>query len=184
MNNLVILSTQAMPEGRVFGLDGQTLIQIGVQLLNGIILAVVLTYVLYKPVKNFMDKRTNSIEADIEYSERMKAEADELILQYNQKIEEIDKERLEILEDARVQAEEERKLVLQQARVDSDEIKSAALQRISADRVRMEEEMRIQSIDLANLMAKQYLTDHMNDEGQKQYFEKMLSRMEESSWSN
>ncbi|MGO4942776.1 F0F1 ATP synthase subunit B family protein [Ruoffia tabacinasalis] len=183
MNNLIILSTQAVPEGRVFGLDGQTLIQIGVQLLNGIILAIVLTYVLYKPVKSFLDKRTNSIETDIEHAERMSKEADATISEYNKKIEDIEEERLKLLDESRAQADEERKEVLKRAQVEADDIKSAALLRISADRARMEEEMRLQSIEMANLMASQYLSEQMDDEAQSEYFEKMLSRMEETSWS-
>ena len=184
MNNLVILSTQAMPEGRVFGLDSQTFIQMGVQLLNGIILAVVLTYLLYKPVKQFMEKRTNRIESEIEEAENTMAEAHELLNEYKKKMKDIDQERLEIIEAAQVQAEEEKKQVIKQARLDADEIKTNALERISADRARMEEEMRLQAIDIANLMAKQYISEQMDDEAQKQYFDQMLARMEETPWSS
>ena len=55
-----------MPEERLFGLDSQTLIQIGIQLLNGIILAVALGYILYKPVKEFLHKRSEGIQNKID----------------------------------------------------------------------------------------------------------------------
>lgn len=184
MINLLILSTQSVPEGRVFGLDSQTLIQIGIQLFNGIILAIALTYILYKPVKAFLNKRTDRIQSEIEEAETLRAQADSLIVEYQQKIEEIEKERLQILDEAQEKIEEERKVILQQARDEANDLKDAALLRISADRDRMESEMRIQSIDLASELANRYLADNIDYQAQKVYFEKMLSQMEEASWSN
>jgi F-type H+-transporting ATPase subunit b len=60
---------QTLPAGRVFGLDTQTLISIGIQLLNAIILALALTFILYKPVKRFLQKRTEMIQKKIDDSE-------------------------------------------------------------------------------------------------------------------
>lgn len=184
MNTLLILSTQSVPDGRVFGLDSQTMIQIGIQLLNGIILAVALTYILYKPVKAFMHKRTDRIQSEVDEAENLKAEADALIDEYNQKIEEIEKERLQVLDEAHAKIEEERKVILQEAREEAAQLKDAALLRISSDRDRMEKEMKIQSIDLASELANRYLSENIDYKAQKEYFEKMLIQMEEASWSN
>ena len=62
MSSKIILLAQAVPEGRVFGLDSQTLISIGIQLFNGSILAVALAFILYNPVKDFMEKRREKIQ--------------------------------------------------------------------------------------------------------------------------
>ncbi|XJS11297.1 hypothetical protein ACF3NG_03420 [Aerococcaceae bacterium WGS1372] len=184
MINLLILSTQSTPEGRVFGLDSQTLIQIGIQLLNGIILAVALTYILYKPVKGFLDKRKNRIQSEIDEAEKLKVQAVELIREYQLKIEEIEVEKQQIIESAQDKIEEERKVILQQARDEANELKDAAMFRISADRERMESEMRIKSIDIASELANRYLSDNLEQEAQRAYFERMLTQMEEASWSN
>ena len=55
-----LLSAQAASAGRVFALDSQTLIGIAIQLINAVILAVVLGFMLYNPVKDFMRKRKQS----------------------------------------------------------------------------------------------------------------------------
>ena len=68
LHNLIFLA-QTVPEGRVFGLDSQTLISIGIQLFNAILLAVVLGYLLYKPVKEFMQNRTNRIQSQLDDAE-------------------------------------------------------------------------------------------------------------------
>src|SRR5690554_160094 len=104
---MIVFSAQAVPEGRVFGLDLQTLIGIGIQLLNGIILAVALGFILYKPVKEFMQRRTDRIRNNINEAKAAMTKANELIAEYDRKIKEIDKERLAILEAARLKAAEE-----------------------------------------------------------------------------
>ena len=67
MFDKMIILAQAMPEGRVFGLDTQTLFSILIQLFNGILLAVVLSVIFYKPIKNFMQNRTNKIQGKAIY---------------------------------------------------------------------------------------------------------------------
>mgnify|MGYP001252647009 FL=1 len=98
MHSDIILLAKAIPEGRLFGLDLQTLIQIGMQLLNAIILAVALAFILYKPVKEFLDKRTNGIQGKIDDADETMAKANELIAEYEDKIKNIEKERIDILE--------------------------------------------------------------------------------------
>ena len=61
MYNGAMILAKSVPEGRVFALDSQTLISVGIQLLNGIILAVALGYILYKPLKKFMQARSDKI---------------------------------------------------------------------------------------------------------------------------
>ena len=92
MNNVIVLLTQSVPEGRVFALDQQTLISTGIQVLNGIILAVALGFILYKPVKKFMQERTDRIQSKIHDSDSTMAKAKELIAEYEYKIKNIDKE--------------------------------------------------------------------------------------------
>lgn len=173
-----------MPEGRVFGLDTQTLVQIGVQLLNAILLAVLLTYVLYKPIKGFLDNRTNRIQSKIEKAEQAQADADELIAEYERKIKEINNERLEIMDEAQLKAEGDRQVLLNKAKEEADEVKRASLERISADRERFEKEMRVQAVDIAYLMAQKFISVNLDNESQEDYFDKMLAQMEETPWTS
>ena len=57
-----------IPPGRMFGLDMQTLIQVGPQLLNVGILAFFLSWLLYKPVRAFMAKRSERIAGQLEHA--------------------------------------------------------------------------------------------------------------------
>ncbi len=182
MNHIIILLTQTVPEGRVFGLDSQTLIQIGVQLFNAILLAVVLTFILYKPVKEFMQKRSDKIQGGIDDAATTMAKANDLIASYEAKIEEINKERVEILEAAHQKAKNESKAILDEARAEASEIKSRSMEAAAKDKKRLQEEMRLYVIDLSSVMAGKYIADHIDEDSRARYFEKMMGQLEEASW--
>ena len=182
MNNIIVLLTQSVPEGRVFGLDMQTWIQAGVQLFNAILLAVVLTYILYKPVKAFMQKRSDGIRGDIDRADETMTKATSLIEEYEAKLERIDQEQREILERARHEAEEQKKQILAEARTEANKIKQQSMETLARDKERLQEEMRLYVIDLSMLMATKYVSDNMDEASRTRYFEKMMDEMEESTW--
>lgn len=180
-SNLVFLA-QAVPDGRVFGLDTQTLISIGIQLLNGIVLAVLLSLILYKPVKEFMGKRTDKIQDKIEDADITMAKANELISEYNIKLKQIDKERLEVLETARLKAIDEGRIILEEAKKEADEIKKGSFEDISEERKRLREETRLYVIELASLIARKHISKNIDDEIQDKIFDETLGKMENARW--
>lgn len=180
----MVFLTQAVTEGRAFGLDGQTLISIVIQLLNGIILAVALGVILYKPVKEFMRKRSDMIQNKIENAETTMNKANELIAEYETKIKEIDIERLEILENARLKAADESKIILQKARDEATEIKKRSMDNVAADKKRLKEESRLYIIEIAALMAKKYIIQTIDNDIQDKIFEDTLAKMEDTKWQS
>jgi F-type H+-transporting ATPase subunit b len=180
----ILFLTQAVPEGRVFGLDAQTLISIGIQLFNAIILAAALSFILYKPVKEFLQKRTERIQRKIDDAEETMAKANELIAEYDAKIKDIDKERMEILEVARLEAADERKKILEEAKQEAFEIKRRLMESISEDKKRLKEETRLHIIEIASLMAQKYIAQNIDDETQNKLFEEALAELEDAQWLN
>lgn len=171
-----------MPDGRVFGLDSQTLIQIGIQLLNAILLAAALGYLLYNPVKEFMQKRTDRIQKQMDDAEAAKARAEELIAEYKQKLSEIDREREEILEAARLRAAEERKAIIAEAKQEALEQKQRVSESIAAQKERLKEEARLYIIEAASLMAEKYIAQTIDDQIQDKLFAEALAQLEEAQW--
>jgi F-type H+-transporting ATPase subunit b len=179
-----MLLAQVLPEGRVFGLDSQTVISIGIQLFNGIFLAVVLRLILYKPVKEFMRKRSEGIQQKMNEADATMVKAQELISQYELKINEIEKERTEILEIARLKSIDEGKLILEDARREASEIKKRSSESVLADKKRLQEETRFHIIELASLIAEKYITLNMDDKTQDTIFEETLAQMEATPWQS
>ncbi len=181
---MVSLLAKTAPDGRVFGLDLQTLFSGSLQLFNGILLAVVLSWLLYKPVKEFLRKRAERIQDEIDASEARMAKGNELIAEYDKKIEEIDQERIEILEAARLAAEDEGKIILEEARKEAQEVKKRSLESASKERARLQEESRLYIIELASIMAEKFISQNIDSDSQDKIFEETLAKLEDTQWLN
>jgi F-type H+-transporting ATPase subunit b len=182
LHGIIIRLAQAGADERVFALDQQTLIQIGIQILNGIILAVALGLILYNPVRKYMANRTNSIQTKIDNSETMMTKAQELIAEYEFKLANIDKEYEKVLEDGRMKAAAEEKIIIEEARQEAERIKKDALESGSIERERVRLETRPYIIELATLMAEKYLTDSIDKEAQEKLYDEVLSELEDARW--
>lgn len=179
---MVFFLNQTVPEGRVFALDMQTLLGAGIQVLNGIILAFALGFILYKPVKEFMKKRTEGIQSKIEESDSTMANAQELIAEYESKVKNIDKEYERVLLDARIKASEEKKLIIEGAHEEAERIKQRTEGILEAERERIKLETRPYIIELATLMAESYIAESMEKEEQEKLFNEALSELEGAQW--
>lgn len=182
MHSTIAFLAETVPDGRVFALDTQTLIGIGIQLLNGIILAVALAYILYKPVKRFMQNRAEGIQKQINESDATMAKANELIAEYNSKIKNVDIEHQKIREAARLEANGEKAVILEEARKEAERIKKRSLERIEAERKRSKIETRVYIIELATLMAEKYVAHSIDEKEQGKLFDEALAQLEETQW--
>lgn len=182
MENMIVILTQSMPEGRVFALDGQTLIGIGIQVLNGIILAIALGFILYKPVKRFMQQRTDKIQSKIEDSDSTMAKAKELIVEYESKVKNIDKEYEKVLTEARIKASEERKIIIEEANEEAERIKKRSEDILETEKERIKLETRPYIIELATLMAENYIAQNIDKKEQDRLFDDALAQLEEAQW--
>lgn len=178
----MIILAQAMPEGRVFGLDTQTLFSILIQLFNGILLAVVLGAIFYKPIKNFMQNRTNKIQGRIDESDAAMSKAGQLIEDYDAKIKDIENERVRILENARLKSIDEGKAILDQAKQEANEIRKRSLETVSADKKRLQEEARLYIIEIASLISEKYIAQSIDSKNHDKIFDEALAQLEESKW--
>jgi len=183
LNNLILLLNQ-VPEERLFALDQQTLIQMGVILLNAIILCVVLAYLLYNPVKEFLHKRRERIENDLTAAEEEMAKANDLIAEYEEKLAEVQKERIEIINEAQTTAKNSADKIIKQAKAEAEKIKEEQIQRNYEDSQRVKEEMRLQVINFSALMAEKLIHDEFDEVTQKEYVNRVTAAMEDSAWPN
>ena len=184
MNAGTAILLAAAPEGRVFGLDQQTLISIGIQLINAAILAVVLAYLLYKPVRKFLNKRAERIGGQMSRAEDEFANAGELKAQYEQKLEDIEEERIAVLEAAHQLAAEKSGQILSAAKREAAATRERALADMQADRERAQEEMRLQIIEVASVMAEKFVTQAMDAETQDRLFAETMAELEGASWQD
>ena len=73
-------------DGRLFGLDPQLLFDAAVTAVNVFILFLLLTFILFNPVRNMLKKRQDKITSDRENAENDKKEASALKAEYEAKL--------------------------------------------------------------------------------------------------
>jgi len=174
----------AVSNGRVFGLDQQTLISTGIQLFNAVLLAVALSLLLYKPVRNFLRKRAEGINAQIKRAEDDIAAAGELKAQYEKMLEDVELERNAILTSAHQLAAEKSRQMLIEAQADVLAAKERATADIQAERERANEEIRLQIIEVASMMAEKFVACAMDTETQDRLFAETMAELEGMPWQD
>ena len=172
----------ATPPGRLFGVDAQTIIQALAHLINIGILAFIMSKLLYKPVRNVMQKRTDRINGQIAQAEEEMAKATEMKIQYEEKLQEIQLEREEILGEARKVAAETSRRLISEAKKEADALKERASANIELEWERAESEMRTVIIDISAAMAEKFLTLAINKETQDKLFDETMADLEGMTW--
>ena len=176
------LVLSSVPDGRPFGMDMDTVISAGVNLFNVLLLAAVLAFMLYRPVRDILRKRTEKIQGQLTQAEDDMAKAAELRLQYEQKIEEIQREREDILGEARKLAAETSRRLITEAKKEADALRERATANVEMEWDRAESEMRTAIIEVSAVMAEKFVTLAINKETHDRLFAETMSGLEGMTW--
>jgi len=167
---------------RVFGLDSQLFIQIIANLINLGILAAAMTYLLYKPVSNILRKRADKIQGQLTLAEEEMAKANELRRQYEQKMEDVEREKEDILGEARKQASETGRKLISEAKAEAETVRERAAANVQMEWERAESEMRAAIIDVSAVMAEKFVSLAINQDTHDRLFSETMSDLEGMSW--
>ncbi|MCL2407429.1 MAG: ATP synthase F0 subunit B, partial [Defluviitaleaceae bacterium] len=173
---LFILSGE-LSEGRVFGLDTQTVMSSIAAIFSLIVLAIILTLLLYKPVKNFMQRRTDEITAQFDRVKADTEKAAELKLEYEDIMAGVEVERAELLEAARQTAREVAKQIESDAKKTADEMMTRARTAIIHERERAEEQMRLQIIGVSAAMTERFLARSFDEADHIKMYDETLAEL-------
>ena len=162
----------------MFDLAMATFIQMLPHLLSFIVLAYLLSWLLYKPVKNILQTRANKIEADIQDAAENKAAATELKKLYDEKYSEINAERNAILEEARKEADTRVAKIMGDAKAEALGLRERAKRDISTEKERVKEEIYQAIVDISIEMAAKIVAGTIDRQGQDKLFEEAMSELE------
>ena len=179
--NITLLSG-SVPEGRVFAVDGQMLASILAQLFNACLLAAILGFILYKPVLQYMRRRTERITGQLDSARISLAEAEALKAEYQKQLNQIESQRMEVLEQAKAAAHESGRLILDEARAEAETIRLRAEEKAQEEQERLKEETRLYIIEVASTMAEKLVRRSVERELQNRLFDETLAELEEASW--
>ena len=171
-----------MPQDRLFDIDMITLTSAGANLVNVAVLAVILSLLLYKPVRNVLNRRTEKIRDQLTQAEEELTKATEMRREYEQKMEEIGREREKILADARKLAEDSSQRTINEAKNEANLVKERAAASVALEWDRAKSEMRTTIIDVSAIMAEKIVSLSINKETHDRLFDEAISDMEGMTW--
>jgi len=172
----------SVPDGRLFGLDAQTFIQSIAHFINVAILAIILSKLLYKPVREFMRKRTDRINEQVENAGVVMAKATDLKLQYENKMKDVERERDVILDEARKVAAETGRQIVAEAKKEADAVRERATANVEMEWERAETAMRQAIIDVSAAMTEKFVTLAINKETHDRLFDETMAELEGMTW--
>lgn len=172
----------SLPEGRVFALDGQTLIGVIIHIANMLVLFFILYKLLYNPVKEILAKRTDLIQGRLKELEIRERKARDLIAEYEAKLLGVENERLEILQAAKEEGREEKKRIITEAEKEAAKIKADVVKSLETEKKLLQRKTKDYVLELSALLAEKTLKDSVDPESLDAQFEESLKALEAASW--
>jgi len=168
----------ALPEGRIIDFDLVTVISTIANLVPLLLLGLILTKVMYAPVRKFLNDRTERIRTQLAEAKEGRAAAGELRARYDRQLKDIDLERTAILDEAKRQASEQREQILAQAKDEARDLKGRASMEVEMERERIRDEIHSAIIDISSDMAEKLLAAAIDKKAHERLFDDGLAELD------
>lgn len=167
---------------RLFTLDAQFLFDTIVLALSMLLLFAALSYLLFNPVRDMLEKRKQRIVDDREAAKREKEEATSYKQEYEKKLQEVDKEVQLILSEARKKAMKNENAIIAEAKEEAARIMARANAEIELEKKRALDDMKQEMIAIASMMAQKVVSASIDTDVQESLIDETLKEMGENTW--
>lgn len=169
---------------RLIGFDPQLLADAVITGINIFILFFALSYLLFNPVRDVLEKRRQKIAGELADAATDKKTAAELKAEYETKLKDINKEAEAILEEARKKAKKREAEIIDEAKGEAVRIMERANREIEMERKKAVDDMKQEVIDLASLIAGKVVAASIDTTVQDTLVEETLKEMGETTWQS
>lgn len=153
-------------------------------LISVFVLFLILKKYLHKPVTEFIQKRQDNIEADINGAKILKQEAIDLKAEYEDRIEKAKLEGQSIVESSRARGVELEKTMLEEAKIEAEKIMERARKEIIREKEKAYEDVKKSAGEMAILIASKIMEKDVNLENQNILIDKFIDEVGNSTWQN
>lgn len=166
----------------IFGLDPQLLVDSAITILAMFFVFLILSYLLFNPARNLMEKRQEGIREQMETAAREKQDAIQFKAEYDEKIKNVQKETDEILSEARKKALKKESVMLEEAREEAAQIVARANREVELEKSKVKDEMKQEIINVATAMAGKIVASSLDESKQSQLLADTLEEMGDETW--
>ena len=169
---------------RLFDLDFQLLHDAVITAVAVFVLFLFLSYMLFKPTRELLNKRQERITADLASAKQDKEEADALKTEYEKKIDGAQREAEVIMSEARQKAVRNEEQIIAGAKEEAANIIRQAQNEAKLEKQKAADEVKTQIIDVASLMAGKVVADRIDTNIQDTLIEETLQEIGENTWQS
>jgi F-type H+-transporting ATPase subunit b len=169
---------------RLFTLDAQFLFDAVVLALSMLVLFTALSYLLFNPVRDMLEKRRQRVVDDQETAKREKAEAIAFKEEYDLKLKQVEKEAEAILSEARKKAKQNEVKIVAEAKEEAARIMARANAEIELEKKRALDDVKQEMIEVAAMMAKKVVGASIDTNVQESLIDETLKEMGEGTWQS
>jgi F-type H+-transporting ATPase subunit b len=148
------------------------------QIINFVVLLFILKRLLYKPIREIMEKRRGIIEKNVEDAEKTKMEAQELKRKYQEEMDKQKEVRILTLEKLQEEVEVERKKLMGRAEEEAGKIIEKERAIFDTEKKRLETELKDKAIDTVCVFASRLLRDISDEELHSAVYRKLFKEVE------
>lgn len=134
-------------------------VTVAAQIVNFLILIWLLRRFLYGPVMDAMRRREERIARSLQEARQLKTDAEEEGRTYREQRQELDRQREQLLSDARKAADEERSSRLEELQGEAEERRKQWIRQLETQRGEFLDQLRLHSVEYAVSLARQALLD-------------------------
>ena len=169
---------------RLFDLDFQLLNDAVLLAIAVFFLFLIMSNKLFNPARKLLQDRKDGIARDIADAKKDKEEAEKLKAEYEAKLKDIQKERDEILAEARQKALKNETKIINDAKADAAAIIARANEEAELEKKKVADDVKQEMITVAALMAQKVVAANMDTTIQNTLVEQTLKEMGEKTWLN
>jgi F-type H+-transporting ATPase subunit b len=148
------------------------------QIINFIVLLVILRRILYKPIRQIMEKRRGLIEREMRDAERTKSEAQALKDKYQEEMNGLKNQKARMLEAVQGEVSEERKRLIDKAGEDAERIIAREKALENAEKRTFEAEMKDKMLDSVSIFSSNLLKDIADETLHEAVLRKFIAGLE------
>lgn len=155
-----------------------------IQIFNTLVLFAFLSWKLFKPVTAMLEKRRQNIVKSFDDADKALKEAEELKLEYENKLKEIREEKTKIIEEAKDNAKKRADEILKSTELEVKALKESANHQIEVDRTKAMAEMKDEIAAMAVLAAAKILKKEIDSTENRKMIKDFIDEVGDVTWDN
>ena len=170
--------------GRLFGLDYQLLFDAAITAINVFILFLLLSVILFNPVRNMLKKRQDKITSDRETANQSREEALAMKAEYEEKLKAANKEAELILSDPTKTAVHNEQKIIDEAKEEAARIIERANKEAELEKQKAADDVKQQIVAVSAMIASKLIAKSIDESESNAIIEQTLNEMGENTWRN